>query len=181
MIPGIAAVLAGAGVAFAPLHVPPAHHAPPAHHVVHHAAVRHVIHHAPKPKPTYANTVIGHSSDVGAWISTAMKLTGVHGSDWYSGMHIIADGESGDNILVEPGQSGYTCDINCVNGTPSEGVAQTIQATFDQYHQPGTGWNMLNPVADFSASINYIKDKYGSPDNVPGVRAVRAGGHYMGY
>jgi SLT domain-containing protein len=40
---------------------------------------------------------------------------------------------------------------------------------------------MLNPVADLCASINYIKVRYGTISNVPGVASVRAGGHYVGY
>lgn len=179
MIPGFSMFITSLAIAVAPVHAAPhvTHHAP-AHHAEVHRVVR-PIHRA--PRPTYANTVVGDSGAIPAWIADAMRLTGVHGSDWASGMAIIAEGESGDNNLVEPSQPGYTCDINCQNGTPSEGVVQTIRATFDQFHQSGTGWNMLSPVADFSASINYIRAKYGSIDNVPGVRAVRAGGHYMGY
>jgi hypothetical protein len=128
-----------------------------------------------------SSTIVGDSAQVGRWTSEAMRLTGVHGSDWYSGLGIIARGESNDNQLVAPGQPGYFCDSNCAAGTPSEGIAQTIQATMDEYHQPGTSHNMLNPVADLCASINYIQVRYGSIDNVPGVASVRVGGHYEGY
>lgn len=142
------------------------------------AAVRYVA----KPKPlNTSRTIIGDPSEVGRWTAEAMRLTGVHGKNWSSGLAIIEYGESNDNQLVAPSQPGYDCDSNCLAGTPSEGIVQTIQATMNQYHQRGTSHNMLNPVADISASINYINAKYGGISNVPGVISVRSGGHYVGY
>lgn len=59
-------------------------------------------------------------------------------------------------------------DSNAAAGTPSEGLLQVIQPTFNTYHVPGTSWNMVNPVANITAACNYAYHKYGSIDNVNG-------------
>jgi len=58
---------------------------------------------------------------------------------------------------------------------------QTIMTTFDAYHQAGTSWNIYDPVANAAAAINYIKARYGSVWNTPGVIAVEQGRPYQGY
>ncbi len=155
--------------------------------VRHHAHVRHhvriVVRAAPhKAHVIYtARTIIGSPNSVPAWVGAAMKLTGVHGADWASGLKIITKGESNNNRLVAPGQPGYYCDSNCTSGISSQGIAQLIPATMATYHQPGTSHNRLNPIACLAAGIRYIKSRYGTIDNVPGVASVRSGGSYMGY
>jgi hypothetical protein len=57
-------------------------------------------------------------------------------------------------------------DINAQKGTPSKGLLQTIQPTFDAYHVDGTSTNITDPVANIVAACNYAADKYGSMDNV---------------
>ncbi|NLU74545.1 transglycosylase SLT domain-containing protein [Streptomyces sp. HNM0575] len=57
-------------------------------------------------------------------------------------------------------------DINAQKGTPSKGLLQTIQPTFDTYHVEGTSKNITDPVANIVAACNYAADKYGSMDNV---------------
>jgi SLT domain-containing protein len=138
-----------------------------------------VVHRASPAIPQ--QPIIGDPQDVPAWIHEGMSAAHVSGWNWYSGLAIIAEGESSDNMVVEPGQPGYFCDSNCQAHTPSEGIVQTIRYTFDTYHAAGTSWSMLNPPADIAAAIRYIENRYGTISNVPGVLSVRAGGSYRGY
>jgi SLT domain-containing protein len=110
-----------------------------------------------------------------AWLMTALKDTKTS-SSWLSGLEIIASHESGDN----PNAINLT-DSNAAAGDPSRGLMQTIMTTFDAYHQAGTSWNIYDPVANAAAAINYIKARYGSVWNVPGVIAVEQGRPYVGY
>jgi SLT domain-containing protein len=57
-------------------------------------------------------------------------------------------------------------DVNAQNGTPSKGLLQVIQPTFDAYHVAGTPQDLTDPVANITAAANYAADKYGSIDNV---------------
>jgi hypothetical protein len=59
-------------------------------------------------------------------------------------------------------------DINAINGTPSIGLLQVIQPTFDAYHVEGTPYDIYDPVANIVAAANYAADRYGSIDNVNG-------------
>lgn len=43
----------------------------------------------------------------------------------------------------------------------SRGLAQCIPQTFAQYHQPGTSNDIYDPVANISASMNYLEGQYG--------------------
>lgn len=54
-------------------------------------------------------------------------------------------------------------DSNAAAGDPSRGLMQVIATTFQQYHVPGTSENILDPVANIAAAINYAKHTYG-PD-----------------
>jgi hypothetical protein len=57
-------------------------------------------------------------------------------------------------------------DINAQNGTPSKGLMQVIQPTFDVYHVAGTSLNLYDPLANIAAALAYINDQYGG--NIPG-------------
>ena len=68
-------------------------------------------------------------------------------------------------------------DSNAMAGDPSRGLMQTIGATFNAYHQPGTSSNIYDPVANIAAAINYIKSRYGSIFAIdPPVQGYRNGG-----
>ncbi|MEV6166350.1 transglycosylase SLT domain-containing protein [Streptomyces sp. NPDC052052] len=105
--------------------------------------------------PVYANNLDG-------WIREAldvMKAHGIPGS--YNGLH--------RNIMRESTGNPYAVnnwDINAKNGTPSRGLLQVIQPTFNAYHVPGTSTNIHDPVANITAAANYAADRYGSIDNV---------------
>lgn len=52
-------------------------------------------------------------------------------------------------------------DSNAAMGDPSRGLMQTIGSTFNAYHVDGTSDNIFDPLANISASLNYINDVYG--------------------
>jgi LysM repeat protein len=59
-------------------------------------------------------------------------------------------------------------DSNAMAGTPSKGLLQVIQPTFNTYHVAGTSWDLFDPVANITAACNYAYHRYGSIDNVNG-------------
>jgi hypothetical protein len=72
-------------------------------------------------------------------------------------------------------------DSNAANGDPSRGLMQTIGGTFSSYHVQGTSNNIFDPVANIAAGVNYAVNRYGSLQEVPGVKATASGGSYVGY
>jgi SLT domain-containing protein len=90
-----------------------------------------------------------------------MAQHGIPGS--YEGIHRNIMRESSGNPLAI-----NNWDINAVNGTPSKGLLQVIDPTFQAYHVPGTSWDPYDPVANITAACNYAADRYGSMDNVFG-------------
>lgn len=71
-------------------------------------------------------------------------------------------------------------DSNAAKGTPSKGLMQTIDSTFDSYAVPGHH-DIYNPVDNIVAAVKYSIDRYGSMDSVPGVAGIKGGGGYQGY
>ncbi|MGW6412596.1 transglycosylase SLT domain-containing protein [Streptomyces vinaceus] len=59
-------------------------------------------------------------------------------------------------------------DVNAQNGTPSKGLLQVIDPTFNTYHVDGTANDPFDPVANIVAACNYAANRYGSIDNVNG-------------
>ncbi len=57
---------------------------------------------------------------------------------------------------------------------------QTIPSTFSSNAFPGHN-NILNPVDNILAAINYIKGRYGDISNHPGLKSMARGGPYVGY
>ena len=131
-----------------------------------------------KDKAANSTASVNAPGDVTSWITQGMQAAGVSGSDWQSGLTIIAMGESGGNQSVV-----NTTDSNAQAGHPSAGLMQFIQSTFSTYAKPGYD-TWMNPVDQVVADAwpgGYITQRYGGIDNVPGVKAVRAGGSYVGY
>lgn len=127
--------------------------------------------------PGVAAGAANTSGGINSWIAQAMKDTGVGGSDWASGLALIAKYESGDNPNAI-----NNWDSNAKAGHPSQGLMQTIPSTFSEYVPKSlASLGIDNPVANLAAAIEYINARYGGIDNVPGVRAVRSGGSYVGY
>ncbi|MBB4906527.1 WXG100 family type VII secretion target [Actinophytocola algeriensis] len=71
-------------------------------------------------------------------------------------------------------------DSNAAKGTPSKGLMQCIDPTFDSYKLSGHN-DIWNPVDNICAGVNYAISRYGSLANVPGIKATAGGGSYVGY
>jgi len=71
-------------------------------------------------------------------------------------------------------------DSNAQAGHPSKGLMQTIDSTFNQYKMDGHD-DIWNPVDNAIAAINYAVARYGSLENVPGIKSLANGGGYIGY
>ncbi|TLQ42275.1 transglycosylase SLT domain-containing protein [Streptomyces marianii] len=110
---------------------------------------------AKKEKKQYKDNLDG-------WIREAldiMESEDIPGS--YEGLHRNIMRESGGNPNAQ-----NNWDVNAKNGTPSKGLLQVIQPTFDAYHVKGTKHDVTDPVANLTAAANYAADRYGSIDNV---------------
>ncbi|MFD4928408.1 tape measure protein [Peribacillus butanolivorans] len=116
------------------------------------------------------------SSNVKKWISEAISISSVPGN-WAAPLATIAMKESG-------GRTGPSTinkwDSNWKRGTPSMGLMQTIKPTFDAYKMKGYN-DIMNPVHNAIAAIRYIKSRYGTPFNTPGIKSMANGGPYKGY
>lgn len=117
---------------------------------------------------------VGGKENVRKWILAAMAITGVPLS-WLNPLITIAMRESGGNPRAI-----NLWDINAKRGTPSKGLFQTIDPTFNRYKLPGLN-NIWNPVHNAVAAIRYIIDRYGTVWNVPGIRNLMRGRGYVGY
>jgi SLT domain-containing protein len=97
-------------------------------------------------------------------IEEAMRITGTPppdgAEDWVRGMNTLITRESGWNAGII-----NNWDSNAAAGMPSQGLAQVIPPTFNAHKVPGHD-NILDPVSNVAASINYIKSQYGSIKNV---------------
>jgi SLT domain-containing protein len=71
-------------------------------------------------------------------------------------------------------------DSNAAKGTPSKGLMQTIDPTFNRWKLAGHD-NIYNPVDNIIAGVRYAIERYGSVSNVPGVVGTKTGSGYRGY
>ncbi|KZM54907.1 hypothetical protein A3Q35_13185 [Aeribacillus pallidus] len=122
---------------------------------------------------------IGAVSGTGAaqarkWILAAMAITNTPAS-YLNALMTIAKKESGFNPKAI-----NLWDINAKRGTPSKGLFQTIDPTFNRYKMPGFN-DIWNPVHNAVAAIRYMNARYGSIANVPGLRNMARGKGYVGY
>ncbi|SDJ43506.1 Proteins of 100 residues with WXG [Frankineae bacterium MT45] len=119
------------------------------------------------------------SGDVKAWIEAASAVLEKHGVPASridpSAIALIIQHESSGDPHAE-----NLTDSNAAAGHPSKGLMQTIDSTFTEYALPGHG-DIWSPVDNIIAGVRYALSRYGSLDNVPGVRAVQHGGSYVGY
>ncbi|WP_186303782.1 transglycosylase SLT domain-containing protein, partial [Bacillus pumilus] len=128
-----------------------------------------------------AGSLIGAFSGMGAsglsvqqWLMAALMATGTSMS-WLPGLMTIAQNESRGNPKAI-----NLWDSNAKRGTPSKGLMQTIDPTFNSNKASGMN-DIWNPIHNAAAAINYIKGRYGSVYNTPGLRSIRNGGPYKGY
>ncbi|WP_280238161.1 transglycosylase SLT domain-containing protein [Nocardia abscessus] len=111
----------------------------------------------PAPPPVYEDNLDG-------WIRQSLDIMRAHnipGS--YEGIHRNIMRESGGNPKAI-----NLSDSNAAKGTPSKGLLQVIDPTFNAYHVDGTAFDIWDPVANITAACNYAAHRYGSMDNVNG-------------
>ncbi|AQS68150.1 transglycosylase SLT domain-containing protein [Streptomyces pactum] len=105
-----------------------------------------------------------YPDNLDGWIRESLDIMAQHGIPGsYDSIHRNIMRESSGNPLAI-----NNWDINAINGTPSKGLLQVIDPTFQAYHVEGTSWDPYDPVANITAACNYAADRYGSIDNVFG-------------
>ncbi|NED85742.1 transglycosylase SLT domain-containing protein [Streptomyces sp. SID11233] len=111
-----------------------------------------------------AQAATAYTDDLDGWIKESLAVmaqNGIPGS--YDGIYRNVIRESSGNPQIV-----NDWDSNAVAGTPSKGLLQVIQPTFEAYHVAGTSTDILDPVANITAACNYAAATYGSIDNVFG-------------
>lgn len=125
-----------------------------------------------KQTSNYLSGSVG--GDLDSWLLQALKLTGQDASMLPYVRTIALKESSGRPDAVN------RWDSNWKKGTPSIGLMQTIQPTFDAHKLPGHD-DIYNPVDNAVAAIRYAISRYGSLQNVPGIKSMSQGGKYVGY
>jgi SLT domain-containing protein len=74
-----------------------------------------------------------------------------------------------------------TTDSNARAGTPSKGLVQVIQPTFDMYRSRDLPNDLFDPDANLYAGLAYGIARYGSIEEIPGIKSVMNGGIYVPY
>ncbi|MFM9446660.1 transglycosylase SLT domain-containing protein [Streptomyces acidiscabies] len=111
-----------------------------------------------------SSTVAGYPDTLDGWIRESLAIMaqkGIPGS--YDGIY--------RNIIRESSGNPWAIndwDSNAAAGTPSKGLLQVIDPTFQAYHVAGTAYDPYDPVANITAACNYAAAVYGSIDNVYG-------------
>ncbi|MGW0332287.1 transglycosylase SLT domain-containing protein [Streptomyces sp. NPDC003011] len=114
--------------------------------------------------PVATASSLGYADNLDGWIRAALQImdqNGIPGT--YNGIY--------RNVIRESSGNPYAInnwDSNAAAGTPSKGLLQTIDPTFQAYHVAGTAWDPYDPVANIVAACNYAAARYGSIDNVWG-------------
>lgn len=110
-------------------------------------------------KQSSQNKTTKYTGTVNSALQKALQLTGSP-SSWMPYMQWLVSKESSGNPRA-------------VNKTPvgrehATGLLQTLPSTFKAYALPGYG-DIYNPIDNAVAAIRYIKSRYGSPANIPGI------------
>ncbi|MEV0676764.1 WXG100 family type VII secretion target [Actinosynnema sp. NPDC050436] len=71
-------------------------------------------------------------------------------------------------------------DSNAAAGTPSKGLMQCIDPTFQAHKLPGHD-DIWNPVDNIIAGVRYTFSRYGGFEGHPGLKSMAGGGGYQGY
>ncbi|CAL9666804.1 hypothetical protein SUDANB95_07247 [Actinosynnema sp. ALI-1.44] len=71
-------------------------------------------------------------------------------------------------------------DSNAAKGTPSKGLMQCIDPTFQAHKLPGHD-DIWNPVDNIIAGVRYTFSRYGGFEGHPGLKSMASGGGYQGY
>ncbi|TWP53057.1 PPE domain-containing protein [Lentzea tibetensis] len=117
--------------------------------------------------------------NVEEWIREAIKILQANG--------IPVTDENIDEIwkIIEKESSGNPhaindWDSNAAKGTPSKGLMQCIDPTFQAHKLPGHD-DIWNPVDNIIAGVRYTFSRYGGFEGHPGLKAMSQGGGYQGY
>jgi hypothetical protein len=136
----------------------------------------------PRPRPSPAAEQVPARDGAGSvdgWVAEAVRILRAHGyrDDQINAEDIktIIRHESGGDPAATNGW-----DRNAARGTPSIGVMQTIQPTFERYALRGHG-DIRDPVDNIVAATRYAVDRYGSVSRTPGILSLATGGRYRGY
>ncbi|SFS32996.1 transglycosylase SLT domain-containing protein [Saccharopolyspora flava] len=137
---------------------------------------------APAPAPAAAPAPVQEEKpkdQIDAWIKEAVKVLEANG---VSRDQIDQDAIRTIIMKESNGNPGATnnWDSNAAAGTPSIGLMQTIEPTFESFALPGHQ-DIYNPVDNIIAATRYSIDRYGSLSDVPGIAGLRSGGSYQGY
>jgi len=113
-------------------------------------------------------------SGVMRWAPLVLQALKMEGLGSYLASQVLyqMQTESGGNPNIF-----NTTDINAQHGTPSGGLMQVIGPTFRAYHWPGTSFNLLDPLANIAAAINYARHRYG-PTLMSGGMGIGSGHGY---
>ncbi|NEY36532.1 transglycosylase SLT domain-containing protein [Streptomyces sp. PRKS01-65] len=118
----------------------------------------------PAAATTATTQAAAYTDNLDGWIRQSLDIMAQHGiPGTYDGIH--------RNVIRESSGNPYAInnwDTNAAAGTPSKGLLQVIDPTFQAYHVPGTSWDPYDPVANITAACNYAAHRYGSIDNVFG-------------
>lgn len=116
---------------------------------------------------------------VEAWIREAIAILQANGT--------AIDESSVDEIwtIIEKESGGNPhaindWDSNAAAGTPSKGLMQCIDPTFQAHKLPGHD-DIYNPVDNIIAGVRYTFERYGGFEGHPGLKAMAGGGGYQGY
>lgn len=117
--------------------------------------------------------------NVQQWIQEAIKILQANGipvteAD-ISKIWTIIEKESGGNPNAI-----NNWDSNAAKGTPSKGLMQCIDPTFNAHKLPGHD-DIYNPVDNIIAGVRYTFSRYGGFDGHPGLKSMASGGGYQGY
>lgn len=117
--------------------------------------------------------------ELDGWIRTAIDVMQANGvpvseADIPSIRTVIEKESSGDPQAIN------LWDINAQRGTPSKGLMQTIDSTFNAHKLPGYE-DIYDPVSNIIAGTRYTLSRYGSFAEHPGLAQMASGGGYRGY
>ena len=95
------------------------------------------------------------SGNLDSWLTTALIATGQYSADNLAKLRTMALSESGGDPYAQ-----NNWDSNAAAGTPSKGLLQVIDSTFNAYKLSGYD-NIWDPVSNAIASIRYQLARYG--------------------
>lgn len=90
----------------------------------------------------------------------ALRMTGQYSEANLNRLLMQMQSESGGNPNAI-----NNWDINAKRGTPSKGLMQVIDPTFQAYAMPGYNKNIYDPLSNILAAIKYTLSRYGSLAN----------------